>query len=169
MAGAVKLEKTQFTVKNKTGKTGLPITTPTMEMVVECEGRRITKRLELRRSVDGSSWSYSYDMREAVSYLILGTTNARPTSKESRDHWSYAVDQLHREVRTRIRRFSKRKDVVTKEQESKKREERLALIRDLQDSLDKIVKRFPDVRKQDVLLCFERAKNKETVRQVMET
>lgn len=170
MAGAIRLEKTEFAVRTKTDKTtGRKLVVPTMEIVIECEGRRTKKRLTLHLLMNSATWSYSYDTRDAVSYLIYGTTTVRPSSMESKTHFNHAADRLSHEIRIKIRRFAKRKDLQEALEKAGKKDERLNLMGELETSLDKLVRKFPGVRKQDILLAFERAREKETVRQVMET
>lgn len=170
MAGAIRLEKAEFAVRTKTDKlTGRKLVVPTMEIVVECEERRTRKKLSLRLSENSTTWSYGYDARDAVSYLIYGTTTVRPSSMESKTHFNHAADRLHHEIKVKIRRFAKRKDLQEALKKAGKKDERLTLMGELETSLDRLVRRFPGVRKQDILLAFERAREKETVRQVMET
>ncbi len=186
MAGAIRLEKAEFAVRTKTDKTtGRKLVIPTMEIVIEGEGNRTKKKLTLYRkanttvwvpsqkvlrpSENSTAWSYSYDARDAVSYLIYGTTTVRPSSMESKTHFNHAADRLSHEIRIKIRRFAKRKDLQEALETAGKKDERLNLMGELETSLDKLVRKFPGIRKQDVLLAFERAREKETVRQVMET
>lgn len=170
MAGVVRLERATFAVRGKKDKlTGRPILAPTMEFVVECEGKRITKKVVLYLNEGSSVWSYSYDMREAVGYLVYGSTSGRPSSKESKDHFNYATDRLYREIRAKLRRFSRRKDVVGRLEEADKKSARVAMIGELQTFLDRFVRGHPELRKQDVVACYEKARNRETVRHVMES
>lgn len=114
-------------------------------------------------------WSYAYDLREAVGYLVLGSTSARPGPGGSKEHFNYAVDSLAQKVRNKIRQFSKRKDVRQAEKETAKKADRLALVSELQTAMDSFIRRFPETRGQDIVLAYKRARDKETVRQVMET
>ena len=112
------------------------------------------------------TWDY-YAFRDMVSYLVFGTTTVRPM-QPVKDHFHYASDKLSREIRTRVQRFAARKDFQEAAEESARKNMRLELVAHLQEVTDKIIKKFPAVRRQDVVEAFDRARDKETVRRVME-
>lgn len=142
---------------------------------LECGDRKTSRRIEVEEvspsmHLDGEPWRISQeDMRNAVLVLAYGTTNARPEKGSSEDnHVYWATDKLRKSLKVKIRRLLRTKAMNDRITKRDLRLERTNMIENLDRSMREIMKKYPSLRKQDVMDAVERAMKVEIVRQVME-
>lgn len=177
---SVKVAVRQRTVRSSGRKEVILV----VNFVIECEGRRAKGRIvdaqqdfvidNLGNKVpipgtrrDWSKWTPPKEpVVAAMLSAIYGTTNVKndPKSKTAQ-HISWESGRIRASIAMRVGRHVTTKKVTEVLSKAGRAERRKAMI----SAMEEILRRYPEMRKQDLVLAFEEAKKAQVIREVMET
>lgn len=155
-----------------------------VNFAVECEGRRATGRMVdsqqrfvvdskgLRIPIIGSKKDWVHwqapgePVHKAVLTAIYGTSNVKNDPKSNTSlHINWTAELIRRAITQRVIRHLGTKKVAEKVGKA----EKVVRKKQMTEAMGRLLKEYPEMRRQDCLLAFEEAKRAQTVREVMET
>jgi hypothetical protein len=180
-----RLESVRATVRQRTVKSsGRKEVVLVVQFVLECDGRRAKGRMvdaqqdfvidSQGRKIpipgtrkDWSKWTPPAGPVEAAMLsAIYGTTNVKndPNSNTAK-HIAWESGKIRRAIAQRVDRHlttKKVREILSKAGRSERR-------KSMVEAMGEVLRKYPEMRKQDLLLAFEEAKKAQVVREVMET
>ncbi len=180
-----RLESVKATVRQRTVKSsGRKEVVLVVQFVLECDGRRAKGRMvdaqqdfiidsQGRKTPipgtrkDWSKWTPpAKPVETAMLSAIYGTTNVKndPNSNTAR-HIAWEGGKIRRAIAQRVDRHLTTKKVREILSKAGRSERRKSMI----EAMGDVLRKYPEMRKQDLLLAFEEAKKAQVVREVMET
>ncbi len=180
-----KLESAHAVLRQRTVKSsGRKEMILVVSFVVECEGRRARGRMVDAQQdfvIDGqgnkvpipgtrkdwSKWTPPKGpVERAMLSAIYGTTNVKNDPKSNTaKHISWEAGRIRAAIAMRVTRQLGTKKMTEVISKAGRAERRKAMI----SAMGEVLKKYPEMRKQDCLQAFEEAKRGQIVREVMET
>ncbi len=182
----IKLENVKAVLRQRTIKSsGKKELTLIVSFTVECEGRRANGKMVdawydyvidddgNKVPIKGSQkdWATALEVpgppvRAAVLTAIYGTTNVKNDPKSNTaQHIAWKIGRIRKTIAHRATsqlRSKKMTGILSKAERAERR-------KDMISAMEEVLKMFPEMGKQDLLLAFEEAKKAQVVREVMET
>ncbi len=164
-----RLDSVKASLRQRTARvTGQKDIILVVHFVLECEGRRAKGRMvDSQKGLAWKGWMPSTEVvRAAVLSAVYGTTNVKndPMSNTAQ-HIEWESRRIQRAIAQKVGRHmetKKAKETLSRAGRSERRKSMLGAMKE-------VLKKFPEMRKQDFLLAFQEAKKEQVVREVMET
>lgn len=170
----------QRTVKS-TGRRELVLV---VNFVIECEGRKARGRMVdaqqdfvidsrgVKVPIPGTrkDWSKWTPPKEPVVAAMLsaiyGTTNVKNDPKSNTaQHISWESGRIRASIAQRVTRYTATKKVAAILSKAGRAERRKAMI----EAMGEVLRKYPEMKKQDLDSAFAEAKKAQVIREVMET
>jgi len=179
-----KLESVKVAVRQRTVKSsGRKEAVLVVNFVIECEGRRAKGRMvdaqqdfvidsqgakiPIFGRKDWSKWTPPKEpVVAAMLSAIYGTTNVKNDPKSNTaQHISWESGRIRASIALKVGRHVTTKKVTEVLSKASRAERRKAMI----SAMGEVLRKYPEMRKQDLVLAFEEAKKAQVIREVMET